>query len=98
MTTRDVKGRVMKIAKIAGCIAAAAFLITAPLSVASAADMPLKAPKPVVPVFDWNGFYIGAYAGAAFMDQATTSDPCRPGVGVACSIGVTNTGNYNLLP
>jgi opacity protein-like surface antigen len=60
-----------------GRIAVTALLIAAPLGVASAADMAVKAPKaPPPPPFDWNGFYIGAYAGAAFMDQANTTDPC----------------------
>jgi outer membrane immunogenic protein len=60
-----------------GRLAISALLIAAPLSFASAADMPVKAPKPApAPAFDWNGFYIGAYAGAAWMDQARTNDPC----------------------
>jgi outer membrane immunogenic protein len=75
-------------------LAAVAFLVTAPFGVANAADMPVKAPKPVTPVFDWNGFYIGGYAGAASMDQGTTSDPCNIAFGVGgCIVGVT--GNYN---
>jgi opacity protein-like surface antigen len=35
-----------------------ALLITAPLSTAYAADMPVKAPlAPVAPTADWSGFY-----------------------------------------
>ena len=77
-----------------GRIAVTALLIAAPLGVASAADMPVKAPKaPPPPAFDWNGFYIGVYAGAAWMDQASTSDPCNPTFAGGCTIGVNgNTG------
>jgi outer membrane immunogenic protein len=71
-----------------GRLAVIALLIAAPLGVASAADMPVKAPPP--PAFNWNGFYIGAYAGAAWMDQANTSDPCQtPSLFAACVVGVT---------
>jgi outer membrane immunogenic protein len=86
-------GVVMKFATLFGRIAVTALLIAAPLGVASAADMAVKAPRPAPPpAFDWNGFYIGAYAGAAWMDQANTSDPCNPGFGAGCIVGVT--GNY----
>ncbi|MGL6062397.1 MAG: outer membrane protein [Bradyrhizobium sp.] len=43
-------------------LAAAAFAGIAASS-ALAADMPLKAPPPVVPVWTWTGFYIGGNAG-----------------------------------
>jgi outer membrane immunogenic protein len=76
-----------------GRIAIAAFLIAAPLGVACAADMPVKAPAPPPPPFDWNGFYIGAYAGAAWMDQANTSDPCFIGALAACT--ARGTGDWN---
>jgi outer membrane immunogenic protein len=59
--------------------------------------MAVKAPKaPPPPAFDWNGFYIGAYAGAAWMDQANTSDPCNPLLGGGCVVGLT--GNYTGFP
>jgi outer membrane immunogenic protein len=45
-------------------IAISALLIAAPLSVASAADMAVKAPPPPpAPVFSWTGFYLGVNAG-----------------------------------
>jgi len=80
-----------------GGLAISALLIAiTPLSTASAADMPVKAPAPPPPpAFDWNGFYIGAYAGAAWMDPATTTDPCDPSFSL-CTAGVS--GNYNGLP
>ena len=77
-----------------GRLAVTVLLIAAPLGVASAADMPVKAPKaPPPPAFDWNGFYVGAYAGAAWMDQANTSDPCNPALarGVSWASPVTIT-------
>jgi outer membrane immunogenic protein len=41
-----------------------ALLIAAPLSAASAADMPLKAPPaPPAPVWNWTGFYLGGNVG-----------------------------------
>jgi outer membrane immunogenic protein len=75
---------------ILGGLAISALLIAAPLSAASAADMPVKAP-PVAPapVFSWTGLYIGAYAGGAWSGPATTSDPCL--VGVSCP----TFGTYN---
>jgi outer membrane immunogenic protein len=78
-----------------GRIAVTTLLLAAPLGVASvagAADMPVKAPRAAPPpAFDWNGFYIGAYAGAAWMDQANTSDPCQSpsALFAACVVGVT---------
>src|ERR1700683_1879167 len=89
MTVRDsiIEGVVMKYATF-GRIAVAALLLAAPLgvaSVASAADMPVKAPKAAPPPpFDWNGFYIGAYAGAGWMDQANTTDQCLSTALAAC--------------
>ena len=45
-------------------IAVTALLIVAPLGVAGAADMPVKArPAPPPPAFSWNGFYVGAQVG-----------------------------------
>jgi outer membrane immunogenic protein len=36
---------------------------------AQAADLPMKAAAPVVPVYDWTGFYVGGYGGYAFGNQ-----------------------------
>jgi outer membrane immunogenic protein len=47
-----------------GGVGVSALLIAAPLSIANAADMPLKAPPIVAaPAFSWNGCYIGVHAG-----------------------------------
>jgi|SRR5579862_8664435 len=70
-----------------------ALLVAAPLSAAVAADMPVKAKAPAAPPFSWTGLYIGGYAGAAWADQSTTSDPCL--VGVDCT--ASGTGTYNGL-
>jgi len=54
-----------------GRIAVTALLIAAPLGVASAADMPVKAPAPPpAPPYSWTGFYIGVNGGGA---QGNTS-------------------------
>jgi outer membrane immunogenic protein len=48
-------------------VVATALFIATPLSIANAADMPLKAPAPVVAAPPtWTGFYIGLHAGAAW--------------------------------
>ena len=81
---------------ILGRFAVTTLLIAIPLGVASAADMPVKAPMAAPPpAFDWNGFYAGVFAGAAWMDQATTSDPCNPAFS-PCVVGVT--GNVGVVP
>src|ERR1700734_3297305 len=89
------RGLVMTRSIMLGGIAISALLIAVPLGVAGAADMPVKAPAPPPPpAFDWNGFYVGAYAGAAWMDQAATSDPCNPLFGLPCVVGVSgNVGS-----
>jgi outer membrane immunogenic protein len=47
-----------------GGVGISALLIAAPLSIANAADMPLKAPPIVAaPAFSWTGCYIGAHVG-----------------------------------
>src|SRR5436309_2671309 len=41
---------------------------------ASAADMPIKALPPPVPVFSWSGIYVGGFVGAAWSDIRQFSD------------------------
>jgi outer membrane immunogenic protein len=58
---------------IIGGFAVSALLITAPLSAASAADMPLKAPPPPpAPVSSWTGFYIGGNVGGDWQSSSAT--------------------------
>ena len=76
-------GVVMKFAIFAGRIAVTALLIAAPPGVASAlADMPVvKAPKAIVAAagIRLERLSISALdAGAAWMDQANTTDPLLP--------------------
>jgi outer membrane immunogenic protein len=85
-------GVVMKYATF-GRLAVTALLIAAPLGVASAADMAVKAKAPAPAPFDWNGIYIGAYAGAAWADQANTTDPCVATALAACL--AAGSGTYN---
>lgn len=47
-----------------GRFALAALLIAAPLRIANAADMAVKAPPPPPEVLSWTGFYIGVHAGS----------------------------------
>src|SRR5580704_9602705 len=77
---------------ILGWLAISAMLAV-PLTAASAADMPVKAHAAPPPAFDWNGFYIGVYAGAAWADQANTTDPCLVAAAAACL--AAGTGTYN---
>jgi outer membrane immunogenic protein len=53
----------------ASCLAVSALFITAPLSIAGAADMAVKAPRiaPVAaPVYSWTGCYLGGNTGGAW--------------------------------
>lgn len=59
-----------------GVIGISGLLIAAPLSTASAADMPLKAPPPApTPVFSWTGFYVGGQIGGAWGHDNGIVDP-----------------------
>src|ERR1700722_7689874 len=98
MTVRDsiIEGVVMKFATF-GRIAVTALLIAAPLGVASAADMPVKAPPaPPPPAFNWIGFYVGAYACGAWIDQANSTDPCLTTFLAFCA--ATGTGTFTGSP
>jgi outer membrane immunogenic protein len=89
---------------VLGGLAISALLIAVPLGAASAADMPVKAPAPPPPpAFNWNGFYIGAYAGAAWMYQANTTDICTPALLGACTaagvgINFAPAASYDMKP
>lgn len=64
-------------------------------SIASAADMPMKAPMAPAPApaYNWSGFYIGGYLGGASTGSATTSDLCLTTSAAACA--ASNRGTYN---
>ncbi len=59
---------------ILGSLAISALLIAAPLSAASAADMPVKAPPPPPAVFSWTGLYIGGNLGWAWGHSSWCTD------------------------
>lgn len=56
---------------------------------ASAADLPLKAPPLVAPIFDWTGFYTGGHAGCS--NGCSHDDPVLP------FPPTTSTGNQDLF-
>ena len=56
-------------------------------SIASAADMPVKARPMVVAPYNWTGFYIGATAGYGW-GRYTLGDATGDGPGVNPGIGV----------
>ena len=63
----------MKHSIISG-LAVSSLLIAAPWSVASAADMPLKAP-PLPAAYDWTGCYVGGNAGVIASSDKYTLSP-----------------------
>jgi outer membrane immunogenic protein len=64
-----VSGDNMHFSRIKFSITAAIASIVLGSSASLAADMPMKAPPPVVPVCNWCGFYIGGNAGGGWSDD-----------------------------
>lgn len=62
--------------------------------VAQAADLPARTyvKAPPVPVFDWSGFYVGAYAGVGASDSGRMADPTSPTNGRVEQVGYGFTG------
>ena len=58
---------------------------------AFAADMPLKAPPPVL-AYDWSGFYIGGVIGGAW-SRTDSSDPGLGLIGTLVNVPVIQTTN-----
>ena len=56
---------------IVGGLAVSTLLVGVPFSVASAADMALKAPPPPPVVYDWTGFYAGVNGGYSWGKSST---------------------------
>jgi outer membrane immunogenic protein len=52
-------------------LAVSALLMAGPLSVAGAADMAVKAPPLLAPVYSWGGCYVGANTGGAWAHKST---------------------------
>jgi outer membrane immunogenic protein len=67
-------------------LGAVAALVLAPTAV-SAADLPIKAPPPII-LYDWTGFYIGAAGGGSI----GTSDHIDVATGVSDALGYNVTG------
>jgi outer membrane immunogenic protein len=74
----------MKFRLLAG-IAIAAVMVGS----AFAADMPVKAPPPVL-AYDWSGFYIGGVIGGAW-ERTDTSDPGLGIIGTLLNVPVVQT-------
>jgi outer membrane immunogenic protein len=74
-----MKFRLLAGAAIAAIMAGSAF----------AADMPLKAPPPVL-AYDWSGFYIGGFVGGGWM-HVDSSDPGYGVVGTLINFPVVQT-------
>ena len=71
-------------------LAVAALLVAAPLNLAGAAEMPLKAPAVVL--FDWTGFYAGADAGYSWGSSRATTTADSSLLGAVYTQGVTHKG------
>src|SRR5262249_52927275 len=67
---RFAKGREVCMRKLLG-LAGAALLLASPVL---AADLPVKAPPLLAPVFTWTGFYFGGNVGAVDEHASGTSD------------------------
>jgi outer membrane immunogenic protein len=67
-------------------------------SVASAADMAVKAPPVVAPVWSWTGFYVGGFVGGAWdHEDAVVSALPSPGFG-APAVGGASLAGFGFLP
>ncbi len=69
-----------------------AVLSTGLNSVVRAADMPIRALPPPVPVFSWTGFYLGAHVGYDWQDSSAAWNPLPSpaAFGVNAQTGSTN--------
>jgi outer membrane immunogenic protein len=64
-----------------------------------AADMPVKAPPPVAPIYSWTGFYIGGTVGDVFAESRPHTLISGPGYFAASSIpaiGAVSTQNISV--
>ena len=94
--------RGMTMCNIIRRLAVSALLFLAPLSAASAADMPLKAPAPPpAPMYSWTGFYLGVTAGGASgtFDPMTAVNFSPTGYFATTSPpAITAAGTQNIKP
>jgi len=73
--------------------AAAAVIAAATTQPAVAADIPVKARPPVIEVWTWDGYYIGANGGYSWGRSKTTAQFFNSGTGALIS---TSTSKFNL--
>ena len=82
--------------QVLGVVGISSVLLAAPLSAASAADMPYKAPSyappPVPAAYSWTGCYIDAGAGYGFWNQDHHTTSPLPGGGFVSSVTTTDGG------
>jgi outer membrane immunogenic protein len=69
---REILGDMTVKRIILSTIAISTLLAVAPLSIAGAADMPLKAPPCCEPAWSWTGFYIGGNVGGGWLTERST--------------------------
>jgi outer membrane immunogenic protein len=82
--------------QVLGVVGIASVLLAAPLSAASAADMPYKVPSyapPPAPVYSWTGCYIDAGAGYGFWNQDHHTSFPVPINGINSTVTTTDGGN-----
>lgn len=89
--------------KLVGCIFAAFGLVTAQSAIA--ADMPTKMPVKAapVPMWNWTGFYVGAYAGVGLnrshgLDPTGVTDGELNFLGTGFTGGATAGYNWEFMP
>ena len=75
-----------------------AFALTAVTQPGLAADMPVKAPRPVVEVWSWNGFYIGGNVGYSWGRSRTDVEYFNPVTGaiIVPPAGSITSATFNL--
>jgi outer membrane immunogenic protein len=69
------------------------------VSVASAADLPLKAAPMMAPVYSWTGFYIGLNAGGAWTESNPTTSTVFSPTGyfaLSSTVSITGVGSQNI--
>jgi outer membrane immunogenic protein len=72
--------------KLLAVVGVSSLLIAAPLSAASAADMPVKVPAAV---YDWSGTYFGGHVGGGW-----GQNDILDGAGTACSVTTTGCAGF----
>jgi outer membrane immunogenic protein len=82
---------------IIGGLAVSALLIAAPLRIASAADMPVKAPLPPPPTTSWTGCYVDAGGGYGLWKQDSYFEALNPPFALTTSATSGGGGWYGTV-